>query len=232
MGNKYENLTAEEIKRKFEEIEEREEQLNLYEKDLVERTKEFKQRQEEIESNVTQIKLLRERYEAEAEKNKQQESEYYQYSEETPKRKIDMTKRRNLNVDLQQNDDDFMNFEKFHPRQSGTQNYNPFLEMDQILPTSAIIKESLSVIPKFDGTDVFKFVRAVRRIKNQFPLQIQREIVRLLKFKLSDRACLAVGDHEFNTIEEFLTRLKVVFATHRSSNYYKGSIIKFGKTQQ
>lgn len=102
---------------------------------------------------------------------------------------------------------------------------NPFLyENEHWVPNSSIIRESLAVIPNFDGSDVFKFVRAVRRIKNQFPLKFQNEIIRLLKFKLSDRACLAVGNQEFYSIEEFLTRLKVVFATHRSSNYYRGQL--------
>ena len=65
------------------------------------------------------------------------------------------------------------------------------------MPSNAIIRESLAVIPRFDGTNLYKFVPAVNRIKSQFPAHAQLEIDRLLKFKLEDHVAVAIEYDNF-----------------------------------
>ena len=97
------------------------------------------------------------------------------------------------------------------------------------MPSNAIIRESLAVIPRFDGTNLYKFVRAVNRIKSQFPTHAQHEITRLLKFKLEDHVAVAIELNDYETIEEFLTTLKRTFSNRHSSNYYKGKLATLAK---
>ena len=64
----------------------------------------------------------------------------------------------------------------------------------------------------------------MKRLKAQVPLRHQAETVRLLQFKIDDRMYAPIEDIEFRTIDEFLNRLKRIFAPHHTVNYYRGQL--------
>lgn len=91
-------------------------------------------------------------------------------------------------------------------------------------PSSTIIKEAVKAIPIFDGRNLFKFLKAIRKIKTQFPGTAEQELVSLLKFRISDSASTLIDDLQIFSVNDLIQNLKIIFAGHQSSNYYRGQL--------
>lgn len=95
---------------------------------------------------------------------------------------------------------------------------------NQPFPSNTIIKEAIKAIPTFDGRNLFKFLKAIRKIKKQFPGAAEQELVSLLKFRISDSASTLIDDIPIFSVNDLIQNLKFIFAGHQSSNYYRGQL--------
>lgn len=91
--------------------------------------------------------------------------------------------------------------------------------------THSIMAEYMNTVPTFDGTNIFKFTRAIIKIKNIFLLTEHDEVITRLKLKLTDRVFATIGNVDFRTTDEFIFKLKTIFATPYSSGYYSGKLV-------
>jgi hypothetical protein len=103
-------------------------------------------------------------------------------------------------------------------------NANSSEENNRFVPSNTIIKETIKAIPIFDGRNLFKFLKAIRKVKTQFPGAAERELVSLLKFRISDNASTVIDDIPIFTVNDLVQNLKLIFAVHQSSNYYRGQL--------
>ena len=96
-----------------------------------------------------------------------------------------------------------------------------------------LLRECIATVPSFDGTNVFKFVTAIRQIQEQIPADLEREVNRRLKLKLTKAAPAMFGRREYETIDGFIRRLLEVFGTSLTSHYYRQQLgeIKKGNNE-
>ena len=92
------------------------------------------------------------------------------------------------------------------------------------VPLSLIIKGALAMVPTFDGKNLFKFIKACKRLESQIPRHAQADAVTLLKTKVSDSAFVSIEHLEFDDIKDFVSRIRQVFAPHQTSNYFRGKL--------
>lgn len=92
------------------------------------------------------------------------------------------------------------------------------------IPSTIYIKEALNAIPDFDGENLNTFIRACKRAANIVPTHLEGELAQLLKFKLKDRAYVVVENYQFNTLDDFITRLKEIFSPYETLNNLRGKL--------
>ena len=70
------------------------------------------------------------------------------------------------------------------------------------------------MVPTLDGKNLFKFIKACKRLESQIPRHAKADAVTLLKTKVSDNAFVSIEHLEFDDIKDFINRIRQVFAPH------------------
>lgn len=91
---------------------------------------------------------------------------------------------------------------------------------------STNLKDALSTVPHFNGTDmsVFHFTETCIRAREMLPRDMERNLAQMITSKLKGHALQITRDVDIKTVSELTDLLKAAFAPRKTINQYRGEL--------
>lgn len=88
------------------------------------------------------------------------------------------------------------------------------------------LKDALSTVPHFNGTDmsVFHFAETCERAREMLPRDMEHNLAQMITSKLKGHALQIIRDVNVKTIAELTDLLKAAFAPRKTINQYRGEL--------
>lgn len=95
-------------------------------------------------------------------------------------------------------------------------------------------RDVLDSIPTFDGHNmtVIKFSRICKRASEMVPPNLEPQLVRAIRAKITGRAYIAIEDETHQSMTDLIDSLRSKFAPLKSPHYYKGKLADIFKAPQ